>query len=352
MDPVQTPATPAPPADVTITATRDAANRGDFGAFEKADSAAKAGKPLADIAAAPEKPAPAASTETTPAPAAAAAVDTPERQLSRRQQETNDRIREAVERTRATDAAEIARLRALVPDADRRTAPAAPAQPGIDPNDPPPDPSDTAKYPEERWDLKFLDDRAAWAARQENRRLQAADASAREHSTRIQSLEARDRQFNERLKAAKDADPQFITKLSADVRSLRPRDDLQPGERPTPLNDVADLILRSETPDRYMRHFSDHPEELARFAALPDPATVHFQFGLLHAQLHTDAKPAPTPTPKKLISDFTPPAPIVDKPQTSSDPKSAALARGDFATFDKLDMQERIAKRSPVSVTR
>lgn len=351
MDPVVTPppAAPAPPATdpVTISATRDAANRGDFSAFEKADLASREGKPLADVAVTPD-PDPKAAA---PAPPADPVTPPPaeSKPVSKRQEQINNYERQIAESNQRIQALED-QLRTRAPQAPSSTTPPAPAPTAIaDPSDPEPDATDATKYPDGQYDKAFIRDLGAWSARTEHRRLSAESHAREQQSAAAKSLDARDQAFNDRVKVAKDADPEFITKLSPEVRALRPRDALQPGERVTPLNDVADFILRSDMPVRLMQHFTDHPADLERFRALPHRAAVTYNMGVLVGRLQaadaTSAPPAaPTDPPAPPISAAPPPPPRVQTPSTTSDPKAAALARGDFATFDKLDMAERVAK--------
>src|SRR3989442_13142458 len=116
MDTPIAPAAPAPSAEPvaapTQTAVEAAVVSGDFGSFKEAGRAERVNKPLPDVPL--EVPSdPPTAKAATPAPVAPA----PERTLSKRQQDINDRIREAVERATADKDAEIARLRTSQPAA-------------------------------------------------------------------------------------------------------------------------------------------------------------------------------------------------------------------------------------------
>jgi hypothetical protein len=59
------------------------------------------------------------------------------------------------------------------------------------------------------------------------------------------------------------------------------------------------------------------------------------------------AAPASPPVSRSPITAAPPPPPTLRAAGNTSDPKAAALARGDFAEFDRLETEERMAKLQP-----
>lgn len=344
MEPVTPPATAAPAASTipdpttsaapaTHSAERDAANTGDFSAFDSAHTASRSGKPLADVAA-------------TPDPAAATPPAADGRPVSKRQQQIND-----YERNLAESRQRIGALEAELHAARTKAAPAQPPEPAHVPAPAPatdlePDPADTTKYPDGQFDRKYLKDQSRWEARQEmNDRDQQAHARA-EASRRHDAESARFVKFSEGLDAAKQADPAFFESVAPEVKALRPLAALAPGEKPGPLNALAEELLDSPAAPQIMRHLTAHPETLDAFRTCRSPREVLARFARLEAQFDAPAAAAtPAPHPQ-TITAAPPPAPTLTGSGASSDPKAAALARGDFATFDNLDMAERKARRT------
>lgn len=324
--PAQADPVPPPAAAVTpdLTPTQQAVVADDFGAFRSSKrEAEKAGKdPLA-----PTAPAAAAPVAVTPP----AAEDV--RQVSKRQQQIND-----YERRLAEQSAEIERLRTATPPA--RSAPVTPA-PAAASVEAEPDPTDTTKYPDGQYDAKFIRDLSAHAAKEAVKTAQAtADTEAQTRAradARTKAIDARDSQYATRMTEAKAKTPDLDTRLSDEVKALRPRDALGPDEPVTPLNDVAEAVLASAIPDVLMLHFSEHPEELRRFEALHTRGEVLFEMGILHGQLRAAA--ASTPPPKTITDAPTPPLVLGSRPTEGVDPIASAVARDDFAAF-------RAAKRA------
>ena len=346
-------ATPAPPP-ATVSASMDALAKGDVSAFHEAEAAARRGTPKPSVEAKVEAPAAVvpAPTVTPGAPPA----PTPEaRAISKRQQDLNDRIREAVARATADKDAEIARLRGAQPHPAPATEPAARE----------PEWKRYAQMPEAPKLAEFdsVEDHAAAMAlfiadtRHAERTAQDHSRSVTEQLTVAQ--QARVEAFGAQLEAAKTADPTFVDSLTPEVRALKPFSALQPGEAGGPANVVAEQIFDSPVAPQVLRHFSTHPEALTRLTTTPASilalpraaqAKAHIQwivreFGKLEAKFDVE-EPAPVAVPAASpISAAPPPLPTITRAGQSVDPKAAALAKGDFAAFSQLERADRAAKR-------
>lgn len=360
----QQPAAPAPtnetPAPATISATRDAANRGDLSAFMQAHEAAQRGR---DVARVEVKAEPAAAIETPAAPE-------PQPTISKRQQAVNDSIRQAVDSATAHYRAEIDRLQARL-----STAPAQHQQPQAPQAQPQAQPTQ-AEYerylampdaPKEE-NFSGVDGFQRYTAAMglfiakkfhEEQQTRAAQHQTQEQLTAAQR--ARVDGFIGRLDAAKGADPEFVAKLTPEVRALKPFDALQPGEAGGPHNVVAEQIFDSPIAPQMLLHLSQHPEELVRLITMPDHIAAlpraarhkaHIQFivreyGRLEGQIAASAAaPAQATQPAvSTISAAPPPAPQLTRATAPSDPKAAALSRDDFRGFLSVHTQERLAAK-------
>lgn len=342
------PAVPAQPAAETISATRAAANSGDLTAFLEADTSARAGKPLAPVAVA--KPADAAVVE---APAESRAV-------SKRQQDTNDRIREAVERATAETRAELARLRAEF------TPKPAPA------------PADTPTTVAE-WkrihalpdapkltDFDTVEEHSAAMAYFVHQTLNTERATAdRQRQSRdadLTALATEGQSYGERMQKAAQADPDLKTKIAPELHDAYPISaypvDPRSGQRVDPRtgqpvaltfkNAIAEVGLRSESPAALYVYLSEHKDEAKRISSLhPDRAMEALQ--RLDGRLSAGSPPAPqrsaSPAPSTITAAPPPPPSVSSQAGSSVDPQATALARGDFAAFDQLEMDKERKRR-------
>lgn len=371
----------------------------DFDAFERAETAARDGKPLApatiDTAAPPKGHVPSIrpnKTPEAPKPAAAAApvegaegVETPDNRATRaakEQQRINDAIRAGISAETATLQAEIAALKA-------KLGPPAPA------GDPP-----KAQTPVERMkaelakyeampDAPQLEDydtvpqhAAAMAIfiqekKAEEGRSSAAAASQLE-AGRAQAQARVDAHLT-RINKAKEADPDYRAKLSPDVIALKPFGallqvgDTDPAtgqivtvkEVGTAANFVAEEIMDSEIGDQLLVALSQ-PGELARITAMPG-AIAALADGPQKLQLHMrhmrrlinqlegrllagGSSPAPAaggpPSPPKPPIAAVPPPPseTISRPGKVTDPRSAAIATSNFTEFDRIEQERERAR--------
>lgn len=286
-------------------------------------------------------PAPAADVDTDAEPAAAAPLADGAPKLSRRereQQEINDRIRTAVDRATADLRAELSRVKPAEPaapvqkEAEHKRYLAMPEAPKLA-------------------DFDSIEEHSAAMAVFVAKQMYAEQDTARTRQTREQeqqtTREGRLKAFDGRLAAAKAADPTFYDKTQSVAAQLVPSAAVLAHKLGPlgPLNSLADEVIESEHAPAILAHLAEHPEVFARFKALTSPRDVTREFVRLEASFTVPAKDTPPAPPKKILSDLAPPPPALLTPQSSTDPKAAALARGDFGTFDKLDTQERQAKR-------
>lgn len=312
----------ATPAPVAPTPIAEALKAGDFTSYHASKRDANTATYVPDDAPAADPPA----VETTPE---TPVVEPDTRVVSKRQQQIND-----YERRIAEQAQRIARLEAAtVPPPAPRTE----AQPAADAK---PDPTDLTKYPEGHYSLNFMEDLSAWNARQV---WTAADTKARDSQQQAQRTHAhaeRKAAFVDRLSAA---DAGFVPEtISPEVIGLVPVSELELHgliAQAGPLNDVAEALMTSAVPVAVMRHFTEHPEDLRRFAGYRDRSTVLREFGKLEATLA-----APLPPPVKTISSApTPPPTLGTKPTDAADPVESAVARKDFPAYQAAKRARELA---------
>jgi hypothetical protein len=351
------PAAPAPaPAPATEPVTQSAAHAavasGSSRDFRVARRAERAGTPLPPVPVSTE-PAPAADT-TTPAPTTVAPAPAPtpvDPQVSRRQQEANERTRRAVEAATADLRRELDSVRAQLPKPAATTPPAAPT-----PTAPAwkkyHDHPDAPKLEE----FESLSEHAAAMAHFVVKQVSAESAQESENNELTNAQQARAGKFVEQLNAAKVADPEFTQKLTPEVRALKPFNALQPGEGGGPVNVVAEQVFDSPIAPKILLHFSQHPEDLRRLATVPEhlrslparaQAEQHIQwivreFGKLEGRLETPATPAPAP-PKTLTEAPAPPTTLGTRPAEAADPLAAAIRSGDTGAYRRMRREQRAA---------
>ena len=181
-----------------------------------------------------------------------------------------------------------------------------------------------------------------WTARDERRQADEARATAERETARTNQLRERNTTFSNRLREA-SAEPGFREALTHDVMSLRPSDAIEPGERPSALNALADEIVSSEVGPYLLRHFSEHPDELRRFAAIRTPAELLREFVRVeHTVKASRASAAPSAAPSPAISQAPPPpASLEGRAHTPADPIRAAVAKGDFGAYRQANLEKR-----------
>lgn len=332
-----TPETPAPTPAPTMSATRAAADKGDFSAFLEADDAASKGTPMARVEV---KPDPAPVKVETPAVEA----QPPAQTVSKRQQDINDRIREAVSKATADLAAENARLRGQQPQQPQQ--PTTPKEPEW---------KRFASMPEAPRLAEFdsVEDHAAAMAlfiadTRHAERTQAEQAKAHQ-SQRERFLTERSEKYGTALHQAQASDPDFLSKIPPALVTARPLSGLSAEERKTATfaNSAAEAAFRSDAPDVLLKYLHANQDEVVAIARLHPsewlPSLLRLD-GRLSASTSTPtpAPSAPAPSP---ISAAPQPVPALTRAGASTDPQAAALARGDFAAWEKHETAKDRARR-------
>lgn len=360
MDPIATPAATAAPVApavpvapapaATQPATQAAVISGKTQDYRAAKRAERAGTPL------PAVPVDAAPAPARPEGASDPAPVTP-RVSTRGEQYISDRIRDGVDRGTAELRAEIERIKQQVqahPPARREPEK---AYDGTDPSDPKPAAEAFETHDE------YLDARDIWNERRIERK-QAHAANGRRVMQEQQELtaaqQARVQKFADQIGAATTSDPEFARLLTPEVRALKPFAALAPGEHGGPENVVAEQVFDSPIAPQVLRHFSEHPEVLARLIAMPAeiqamPARVraHHQiqwivkeFGKVEAALSAPL----APTPAALLPHITqaPPAArtLGSRPTAAVDPKTAAVTSGNTRAYREIRRRERADQRT------
>jgi hypothetical protein len=199
----------------------------------------------------------------------------------------------------------------------------------------------------------------------------AAAARAHEgHQARFAAEQAADEAFFTQLDAAKKTDPEFTKKLSPEVIGLTPiewlpRDaqgrpvDAQGTPIQTgPLHVVASELRKSPCARDLLLHFSQHPDELQKFAEVPaavaalrDPNVrlrAHVQhivreFNRLEGRFTAPGAAAvAAELEPKTISDAPDPAPTLGtRPVETGDPLDKAIKRQDTRAYREIRRQER-----------
>lgn len=342
-------ATPAAPAQPTtpapISAATDAANKNDFPAFEKAHLASRRGEPLPAVT-------PAAAAPEEPVETAAVA----ERTTSKRQQQIND-----YERRIAEQGERIARL-----EGQLTPKPAAAAPPVGSPAPVADEPAwkRYAAMPDAPKLAQFdtVEDHAAAMAlfiadkRHDDRQAEATSRTAREQADA--AITERVTSFDTRVDELAKTDPAITEKIVAVAQQLGAA-----GKDGGPARYLSDLTLDSPVGPRILAHLHAHPDVLtdllqgpAALRALPADGRryrahlkfLHAEFAKLETSLDVSSTAAPPEEPAAApppIAAVPPPPPTLTRAGSTTDPKAAAFARGDFQTWEKLDTQEKVARR-------
>ena len=362
------PSDSAPSAPSPVSASRAAAESGDFGAFDRAEVAKRQGKPLPDVAVSASASAqPEAEGTNGAAPAQA---------VSKRQQVINDyerRIAEQEQRIRALESRRPAAPESAAngPAAAANGQPAQNGQPAAESAK-----QRVARYlalpdaPKVEEFVSYPDYNAALTlflngelAREQTAIQDQRQALQAQH----QRLITRDQTFRARLTEAKTADPAFVEHLSDEAKNLggiahARRSGVEPG----PIHIIGELLYDSPQAVPFLRAISADPSLLPQLVALPPAiaalppqwrAKAHIdhlvtEFHRLEGRLAYEASQAPPdhgdradPAPPNLVSSAPPPPPTLGKAGHSTDPTRSALARGDFEAFDRAEMARKLRQR-------
>lgn len=344
----------APSAAETPTAVESAVVSHDITAFREARRAERSGTPLVTPTPADSAPAPVVEQPGSTEPSADAASEPakPQKNAESRVKELlADRAKEREARERAE--ARIHELERLATaPRQEQTPPAAPSPAPVSEKFPSYD-EHLAEHPDTSYE-DYLDLRADFRAQHAFKALQRQESEQRAQQEQTAGIRHRDAQFAERMTKATAADPELLTTMSEPVKRLRPFDALVQGQdghwrdpssgqfvRPSHAA-LAEHILRAEEPARWMRHFSDHPEDFERFGALA-PDAFYRELGKLEARW--ESKPVPV-TPPKTVTDAPAPLTRLDaRPAVPADPVEAAVNQGDIRAFRAARQAQRAGQR-------
>ena len=124
--------------------------------------------------------------------------------------------------------------------------------------------------------------------------------------------------YAQKVDAVLQRDPQWLDRISPEVLALKPFSRLAPGERPGPLNALAEEIIDSPHTVALLQHFTAHPDDLQRFQTLR-PRELTREVARLEARY--DAAPAQgSASSAPAISQAHPPIqPVSGAPPMPSD---------------------------------
>lgn len=334
---------PAPETPVAVTATDHAVVSGDQAAYRAARQAERSGKPL-DVAAESSPATPvdqAASTEVTDPPASEPGKP-PTKNAETRIKELLAKERAATARAEAAErrAADLEAARTQPKDEPKAAPSPAPAPAAFPPYD-----TYLTTHPDASYE-DYLDARADFRADQRFEARQAEETQATERQRRTQSQTDRDTQFRTRIQKASEADPEFFNSLSDEVKALKPFEAIRDDKgrwtaQPSGMHAIAEEVLSSEVAPQLMRHFSDHPEDLQRIAALL-PAQLLKEMGKLEARMSETTTPVVQP-PKTVTDAPPPPTTLGTKPGAPANAVEAAVVSGDVAAYREARQRERMA---------
>lgn len=337
--PVAAPAVETPSAPVT--AVDQAVAGHDVAAFRSARAAERTGKPIAPTPAPAADPDDDAADDARP-PTPAAAPAAPVRTVSKRQQQINDYERRLAEQT-----AELTRLRAQMTAPPAAAAPAAPATPAT------PTIPDHKRFaamadaPNEDAFETYSEYTAALSLFIADKRYEERDQArtARDQQTQHErAIATRDDAFRSRVDQARAADPTFDTRVTPAITALAPIEAVVAAGKPvTSLNALATEFLENDLGPQLMVHFSEHPEDLQRFARL-QPRQFLLELGKLETLLTPALAPAAEP-PKTVSSAPEPPRTLGSRPADTANPIDSAVASRDVSAFRAARLAERTARQ-------
>lgn len=251
----------------------------------------------------------------------AKAVPTPEKPVSKRQQQINDLIR-----SRAESDQRAAKLEAEIAELKARAAPAAEPKPAekapvVDPGDPEPteDQFDTYKA--------FVKEQARWEIRQARREEKAAEAEAK--AAEKQAADAAE--FTTRTDTWAQRRDAFAAKTPEFTEKAKPfLDRVRAGTV------IGDAILDSEVGPELALYLATHPDEVSRIVQL-SPASALRALGKLEAQFDsemTSASASAGPAARTVTKAPAPPTTLSARSADPADPVEAAVASKDFRAFE------------------
>lgn len=155
----------------------------------------------------------------------------------------------------------------------------------------------------------------------------------------------------EQWNRAKAADPEFDSKVDHRLLDITPAFLLPPGQPVQPVNALSAELVRSEVFPELWLHFStdEGRQEWTRLRQLGDrdPLAMLRGFGRLEGRFaRAEAASTPTLSPS-TVSHAPAPVPTVGRrASTPADPIKAALAAGDYQTYERLaNAADRTSRR-------
>ncbi len=124
----------------------------------------------------------------------------------------------------------------------------------------------------------------------------------------------------------------FAQGVHPDLLRVEPASLVPPGTPIGPHNVLAEEILKSDLTPQLLLHFSSHPEDWQKLCAMRPPDLLR-AFGRLEVQVASPTPPAQAAEPQP--SSPEPPRTLGRKTAQAPDEIEAALARGDFAAYER-----------------
>jgi len=296
---------------------------GDAPEPEKAESASEA----------PEEPsdAPAEPADTAEQPAEAKPVG----KNNKARHDPTERVKQALRQKKEAEEYAAyarkerdelaARAQAVQEELDRLKAGAAPKQaPKQSDGRPKSDDFDT-------WD-EYTEALTSWKVEELRKAEREEQAKVRVEQAKTSVFKDFEKRMTERIQA----DPTIRERISDTVLQLRPLSVLREGERPSPLNLLAEQFLRSPVSAELMVYFSDNESELQRFSTL-HPLRFGVELGKIEARFVADN---PTAAAQVETSKAKPPVrPVTGGPATGDREPS------DDASFDEYVKYHNVKER-------
>ena len=254
----------------------------------------------------------------------------PERTISKRQQRINELERKAAESDRraAELATKLAAIEARTPAAEPPKV--EPPAPVVDPSDPEPQEADFDDY------RQFTIAVSKWAYRQEKRQETAAAEQAADEKRQAdikQEFDTKMATWGTRVNSFIAKHPDRAANLDAFLARVYAG---------TP---IGDTLMDSEVGAELADYFAANIAEAERIARLA-PIQALRELGKLESQFSpTHASARAQPAAKTVTTAPAPPTTLAARTADPADPVAAAVARGDYSTFERAENERALASR-------
>jgi hypothetical protein len=343
--PVAPSATPDSTTETPLSAADQAVIAGDISAYRAARAAERAGKPLEpsttpDAASGEPDDQAGERPDTAPAsePGKPAQDSGHKGNAETRIKALNWRAKQAEERAERLERELSEARKRTDPTPSKPTKPADAASakaPGDDP-EPQLDDYQNEADPYAAW-MRAC---SRWEARQEHKRIDTEREQRAAAETAGKAEEERIKSFKGRINQA--GGNAFLEGVSEEVRALKPAQAAKvAGEPVTARHVVASELIKSDVAPALMKHWTDHPEDLAKFDTCSDLPALLREFGRQEARVSA----APATPAKTVTSAPPPPTTLGSHPVESADRMEAAWRSGDMAAFKAERRRERAAAR-------